>query len=92
LLLYGTLSSQAFAASTIIPQLTQASSMLGGVITAISSVACISLIGMLAWEFQQHRRIGQMLCEAAGIIIVVLLAVNGPNVANGIGLSAALVR
>ena len=81
-----------FAASTVIPQLTQATSTLGDIISAICYMACIVLIGMIAWEFQQHRRVGHMLSEAAGAIIVVLLAVNGHTIASGIGLSSALVR
>jgi hypothetical protein len=81
-----------FAASTVIPQLATASTMLGDIISAICYIACIVLIGMIAWEFQQHRRIGHMLSEAAGAILVVLLAVNGNTIASGIGLSSALVR
>jgi len=82
----------AFAASTVIPQLAQATSTLGDVISAICYIACVVLIGMIAWEFQQHRRIGNMLSEAAGAILVVLLAINGHNIASGIGLSSAVVR
>lgn len=61
-------------------------------ISAAGYFAGVILIGMTAWEFMGHRRIGSMIAELVGAVFAVVIAVNGPALAAALGLTAASIK
>ena len=82
----------ALAASTALPQLQGAETFIGNVISVFCYLGFIVLVGMAVWEFFGHRRVAQIIGEVVGAIVVVVVAINGQNIATTIGLTAALIK
>jgi len=85
------LPKSASAASQYFPQLTTGITVIQQVVQITCFVALIVLLAAIAWEFMQTRRIGAIIGEILGAIVVVVIAANGQTIATALGLSAASI-
>jgi hypothetical protein len=77
---------------TYFPQMITAIAYVTTFISAAGYFAGVILIGMTAWEFMGHRRIGNLISELVGAVFAVVVAVNGPALAAALGLTAASIK
>jgi hypothetical protein len=83
----------AFAStSTGISQLDTSRNTIVGFVQGLAVLACIFLLGVLVWDFVQHRNIGRSIFEFLGVIILGIIAVNANTVAATFQGSGALIH
>lgn len=80
-----------YAAAAALPQLATMETLIATIISVFCYIAAIVLIGMSAWEYMTHRKIALVIGEVIGAVVVVVIALNGNNIATALGLSAASV-
>lgn len=82
----------AFAASTGLAAVDTGKSAATTAIQGIAGIGAIVLIGVLVWDYVQHRNLRNALIEFVGVIIAGLIAANAGAVAGVFGLGGALIR
>ena len=83
----------AFATTaTGISQLDSAKSTIVGFVQGLAVLACIFLLGVLVWDFVQHRNIGRSIFEFLGVIVLGIIAVNAQSIATAFQGSGALIH
>lgn len=75
-------AQSAFAGVTNIGQLDTAKTTLTTFVTGLASFACIFLLGVLIWDFVQHRNIGRSIFEFLGVVMLGVIAINAGTVAT----------
>ena len=81
LLLVGVDAAFAANAGTGIAALDATSSNLTKFVQGLAAIACIFLLGVLVWDFVQHRNIGRSIFEFLGVIVLGVIAFNAGTVA-----------
>jgi len=82
-------TQNALAATTYFTQLQTGVTIVQSFVSVACYLGAIVLLGMCAWEYMQHRRIGAMVTEVIGAIFAVVVAANGSTIATALGLTAA---
>jgi hypothetical protein len=72
----------AFAGTTDITQLDTAKTTLTTFVQGLAAFACIFLLGVLVWDFVQHRNIGRSIFEFLGVVMLGVIAINAGTVAG----------
>ncbi len=70
------------AGTTDIPQLDAAKTQVTTFVKGLAAFACIFLLGVLVWDFVQHRNIARSIFEFLGVIILGVIAINADAVAG----------
>ncbi len=74
-----------------IPALDGAKQNLVNFVAALAGFACIFLLGVLVWDFVQHRNVSRSIFEFLGVVLLGVIAVNAGTVAGTFsGLGAVL--
>ncbi len=72
----------ASAATTDITQLDAAKVQVTAFVKGLAAFACIFLLGVLVWDFVQHRNIARSIFEFLGVIVLGVIAINADTVAT----------
>lgn len=72
----------ASAGTTDISQLDTAKTTVSNFVKGLAAFACIFLLGILVWDFVQHRNIGRSIFEFLGVIILGVIAINADTIAT----------
>ena len=70
----------ATAGTTDIAQLDSAKTQVTSFEQGLAAFACIFLLGVLVWDFVQHRNIGRSIFEFLGVIILGVIAINAGTI------------
>ncbi len=74
-----------------IPTLAAAQTKLVTFVTALAGFACIFLLGVLVWDFVQHRNVARSIFEFLGVVLLGIVAVNSQAVANAFAGNGAIL-
>ena len=72
----------ASAGATDIAQLDAAKTQVTTFVKGLAAFACIFLLGVLVWDFVQHRNIARSIFEFLGVIILGVIAINADTIAT----------
>jgi len=84
-------ATSALAASTGIGPIDSAQASIVKVVQGLASIAAIFLLGILVWDFVQHRNVARSIFELLGVIVLGLIAVNANAVAGIFGVNGSLM-
>lgn len=72
----------ASAGTTDITALDAAKTQLTAFVRGLAAFACIFLLGVLVWDFVQHRNIGRSIFEFLGVVVLGVIAINADTIAT----------
>ncbi len=81
----------AFAAATGIGPIDNGQAAIVQVVQGLAAFAAIFLLGVLVWDFVQHRNIARSIFEFLGVILLGLIAVNATAVAGIFAVNGAMI-
>jgi peptidoglycan/LPS O-acetylase OafA/YrhL len=83
--------SYALAAGTGVQAIDNAKAPLTTFVQGIAGIGAIFLLGILVWDFVQHRNIARSMFELLGVVLLGLLAVNANAVTTFFNVGGALI-
>jgi hypothetical protein len=84
-------AQSAFAAATGIAPIDAGQAAIVQVVQGLAAFAAIFLLGVLVWDFVQHRNIARSIFEFLGVVLLGLIAVNAQAVAGIFAVNGAML-
>ncbi len=84
-------AQSAFAAATGITPIDNGQAAIVQVVQGLAAFAAIFLLGVLVWDFVQHRNIARSIFEFLGVILLGLIAINAQAVAGIFAVNGAML-
>ena len=81
----------AFAAATGITPIDNGQATIVQVVQGLAAFGAIFLLGVLVWDFVQHRNIARSIFEFLGVVLLGLIAVNAQQVAGIFAVNGAMI-
>ncbi len=79
------------ATTTDIAQLDSAKTQVVTFVQGLATFAAIFLLGILVWDFVQHRNIARSIFEFLGVVVLGVMAVNAQTIASTFGANGAFL-
>ena len=79
------------AATTNIAALDTAKTSVVTFVQGLATFAAIFLLGVLVWDFVQHRNIARSIFEFLGVIVLGVIAVNAQAISTTFGTNGAIL-